>query len=131
MENFGFCSFAHHACSPFMQGFLHEEELCRMVTTCHLLLVGCVTFLSRLSGSLFLEWSLWHSLQVFLFDSADLSGAIAVCGCEFWRFLICGQFCTFFAAFCILKRMKPDLFDRTARNRRGSPRERRGITARV
>ena len=24
-------SFAHPACSPFLQGFLHEEELCKVV----------------------------------------------------------------------------------------------------
>ena len=26
-ENFVLCSFAHHAGSPFLPGFLHEEEL--------------------------------------------------------------------------------------------------------
>ena len=45
-------SFAHRTCSPFLQGFVHEEELCT-------LLVGCVIPLSGLSAVLsvgFLSW---------------------------------------------------------------------------
>ena len=33
VENFMLCSFAHDACSPLMQGFLHEEELCKVALT--------------------------------------------------------------------------------------------------
>ena len=36
VENFVLCSFAHHACSPLLQGFLHEEELCKAALTCPL-----------------------------------------------------------------------------------------------
>ena len=43
MDNFVLCSFAHHACSPFLQGFLHEEELC----------VGCDLSLFRLTAGFF------------------------------------------------------------------------------
>ena len=35
VENFMLCSFAHHACSPLLQGFLHDEELCNVALTCH------------------------------------------------------------------------------------------------
>ena len=35
VENFMLCSFARHACSPLLQGFLHEEELCKVALTCH------------------------------------------------------------------------------------------------
>ena len=35
VEKFMLCSFAHHACSPLLQGSLHEEELCKVVLTCH------------------------------------------------------------------------------------------------
>ena len=34
VENFMVCSFAHHACSPLLQGFLHEKELSNVVLTC-------------------------------------------------------------------------------------------------
>ena len=34
VENTMPCSFAHHACSPLLQGFLHEEELCEVAFTC-------------------------------------------------------------------------------------------------
>ena len=34
VENFMVCSFAHHACSPLLQGFLHEKELNNVVLTC-------------------------------------------------------------------------------------------------
>ena len=27
VENIMCCSFAHHACSPLLRGFLHEEDL--------------------------------------------------------------------------------------------------------
>ena len=43
MDNIVLCSFAHHACSPFLQGFLHEEELC----------VGCDLSLFRLTAGSF------------------------------------------------------------------------------
>ena len=35
VENIMLCSFAHHACGPLLQGFLHEEELCQVALTCH------------------------------------------------------------------------------------------------
>ena len=35
VENFMLCSFAHHACSPLLQGCLHQEELCKAALTCH------------------------------------------------------------------------------------------------
>ena len=35
VENFVLCSFAHRAYSPHLQGFLHEEELCKVALTCH------------------------------------------------------------------------------------------------
>ena len=35
VEHFLLCSFAHPACSPLLQGFLHEEELCKVALTCH------------------------------------------------------------------------------------------------
>ena len=35
VENFLLCSFAHHACSPLLQGFPHDEELCNVALTCH------------------------------------------------------------------------------------------------
>ena len=35
VENFLLCSFAQHACSPLLQGFLHQEELCKVALTCH------------------------------------------------------------------------------------------------
>ena len=35
MEHFMLCSYAHHPCSPHLQGFLHEEELCKVVLICH------------------------------------------------------------------------------------------------
>ena len=59
VENFVLWSFAYCVCSPLLQGFLHEEELREV---CDVSLVGCVISLSRLSGSLFLELSLWHSV---------------------------------------------------------------------
>ena len=33
VENF-MCSCAQHACSLLLQGFLHEEELCKVALTC-------------------------------------------------------------------------------------------------
>ena len=53
------CSFAHHACSPLLQGFLHEEELCDVALTCHLALD--VISLSRLNTGAFLclKLDLW------------------------------------------------------------------------
>ena len=35
VETFVLCSFAHHACSPLLQGYLHEDELCEVALTCH------------------------------------------------------------------------------------------------
>ena len=29
-------SFAHLACSPFLQAFLYEEEVCKAALTCHI-----------------------------------------------------------------------------------------------
>ena len=29
------CSFTNCKCSPLLQGFLHEEVLCKVTTTCH------------------------------------------------------------------------------------------------
>ena len=43
VENFLLFSFAHPACSPLSQGFLHEDELCKVALTCHFSLD--VTFL--------------------------------------------------------------------------------------
>ena len=34
VENFMLCSCAQHACSLLLQGFLHEEELCKVALTC-------------------------------------------------------------------------------------------------
>ena len=44
-ENFVLDSFADCKCSPLLQGFLHEEELCKVALTCHFLLE--VLFLSQ------------------------------------------------------------------------------------
>ena len=38
VENFMLCSFVHHACRQLLQGFLHEEELCKAALTCHFFL---------------------------------------------------------------------------------------------
>ena len=35
VENAMWCSFAQDACSPILQGFVHEEELCQVASTCH------------------------------------------------------------------------------------------------
>ena len=35
VSNFVLCSFARHACSSPLQGFLQEEELCKVALTCH------------------------------------------------------------------------------------------------
>ena len=43
VENLLVFSFAHPACSPLMQGFLHGEELCKVALICHFSLD--VTFL--------------------------------------------------------------------------------------
>ena len=51
VENFMLCSFAHHACSPLLQGFQHEEELCNVALTCHFSLD-----VSGLSGIVILEF---------------------------------------------------------------------------
>ena len=64
-ENFMLCSFAQHACSPLFQGFLHEEELGKVVLTCHFS-VGRVVLPSGLSGSLFFELSDWWSIRPLL-----------------------------------------------------------------
>ena len=32
--NIMLCSFAHHACSPLLQRFLHDEEQCKAALTC-------------------------------------------------------------------------------------------------
>ena len=34
VENVVLCSFANCACSPLLQGFLHDEELCKAPLTC-------------------------------------------------------------------------------------------------
>ena len=36
VEKFMLCSFAHHACSALLQGFSHEEELCKVTETWHI-----------------------------------------------------------------------------------------------
>ena len=38
VENIMLCSFAHHACSPLLQGFFYEGELCKVALTCHITL---------------------------------------------------------------------------------------------
>ena len=35
VENLLLCSFAHPACIPLLQGFLHEEGLFNVALTCH------------------------------------------------------------------------------------------------
>ena len=35
VEHIMLCSFAHHACSRLVQGFLYKEELCKVALTCH------------------------------------------------------------------------------------------------
>ena len=35
VENFMLCSCARHACSPLLQGFLHEKALCKVALACH------------------------------------------------------------------------------------------------
>ena len=32
-ENIMLCSFAHHGCRPLLQGFVYEEELCKVALT--------------------------------------------------------------------------------------------------
>ena len=34
VENFMLCPFAHSACSPILQTFLREEEMCEVALTC-------------------------------------------------------------------------------------------------
>ena len=49
VDSFMRCSSAHHACSPFLQGFLHEEDLmCGGSDTS--LLLGCGLLLPGLSA---------------------------------------------------------------------------------
>ena len=38
MENILWCSLANHACSPLLQEYVYEEELCRVALTCRLAL---------------------------------------------------------------------------------------------
>ena len=48
------CSFAHHACSPLLQGGLQEEELCEVafdVSLCS----GCDLSLSKLNSGAFMS----------------------------------------------------------------------------
>ena len=33
-QKFMLCSFAHFACSPLLQAFLHKEEMCNVASTC-------------------------------------------------------------------------------------------------
>ena len=67
VENFMLCSFAQHACSPLLQGFLHEAELCKVALTCHFSLD--VLYLCQEWVELFLEfsdlWSVCSLLQLF------------------------------------------------------------------
>ena len=35
VENVVLCSFAHHACSPLLEGNLQAKELCNVALTCH------------------------------------------------------------------------------------------------
>ena len=39
VENIMLCSFAHHACSPLLQGFLYEEEALDVIFLCQ----GCAS----------------------------------------------------------------------------------------
>ena len=47
--NFVLCSSAHHACSPVLQGFLHEAELCK-VPLARGFFLGCDLPLSGLNA---------------------------------------------------------------------------------
>ena len=62
VENF---MLAHPACRPLLQGFSHDEELCKVALSCHFSL-DVIFFLSGLNGCLTLELSLWHSAASFL-----------------------------------------------------------------
>ena len=68
VERIVLCWFAHHDCSPPLQGFLHGEELGKVALPCHFF-VGRDLPLSGLSRSLFLEfsdlWSMCPLLQHF------------------------------------------------------------------
>ena len=50
VENFMLCSFLHFACSPVLQAFLHEDEMCKVA--CHFSL-DVLFPLSELSGCSF------------------------------------------------------------------------------
>ena len=65
VENFVLCSFAHHARSPLLQGFLHEEEICNVAPTCHFSLDVILLCQDR-GGCESLELSLWHPIESFL-----------------------------------------------------------------
>ena len=52
VENFMLCSFAHFACSPILQAFLHEEEMCKVASHFSL---DVLFPLSELSGCFFLR----------------------------------------------------------------------------
>ena len=56
VENSVLCSCAHHACSPLLQRFLHEEEQCSARSDMSLLF-GCDLHLSGLNVGLNLESS--------------------------------------------------------------------------
>ena len=64
VEHFMLCSGVHLACSPLLQSFADEEELCAVALTCHCSLD--VVSLSGLSGSLSRELGLWHLATSFL-----------------------------------------------------------------
>ena len=102
VENFVLCSFAHHACSPLLQGFLHDEGLCKVALACHFSF-GCDLSVSGLSGSPSLELSLWHSAASFL-TMQRCRVATAVRGCEPW---CCIDMWSEFAHFCCVLSLLP------------------------
>ena len=59
VDNFVLCSLVHHACSPLLQGFLHEEELCKVALTLHFSLDVVSVRTER--WSLSLELNCWQN----------------------------------------------------------------------
>ena len=76
VENFMLCSSVHLACSPILEAFVHEEELCKVALTSSV--VGRVVPLSGLSVCVLLEFSELRSirplLQHFLNTSPIMEG---------------------------------------------------------
>ena len=93
------CSFAHHACSPLLQGFLHEEALCKVPLLCHFALDMSFP-LSGLGGILFLEFCSLHSAASCLtLQMCWVRRQYEVVSLVFF-FLTCGQCLHTVAAFC-------------------------------